>query len=75
MLRASSPEMSLVGATIFEEGGNRRTVRWRPLKTLGFVMEILQIFSLVGTSDDELARLSIRNGVFITMFVEEVAPS
>ena len=38
-------------------------------------MEIVQIFPLVGMSDDELARLPIRNGVFITMLVEEVSSS
>lgn len=38
-------------------------------------MEVLQIFSLVRMANDEFARFLIRNGVFITMLVEEVASS
>jgi hypothetical protein len=77
MLRASSPEMSFVGAAAFDGIGigDRRTVRRGARKTLSFVMEVLQIFPLVGMPDDELARLPIRNRVFVTMLVKEVASS
>ena len=55
--------------------GNRGTVRRRPRKALRFVMEILKIFPLVGMSDDEFARLLMRNGACITMLVKEVSSS
>ena len=38
-------------------------------------MEILKIFRLVGMSDDEFARLLMRNEACITMLVKEVSSS